>query len=153
MLRFQGNTIGHPGLPTDFRSVISSLQLPALAWTAEDIFIIASANPGFDVAELERRSSTPGELDLVLDDAGFALVVAATDQFVDGEFIGFDPDRVGHLRDAVIRLDMLDGSFWTIILDPDRVGVREDFTRVFGPGQFVPAITSRAGATAGGSPS
>lgn len=128
----------------DLAGVVSSLRLPQLAWTAEDIFVSLSKDPGLDVAELEHVSSAPHLPIPVLDNASFMRLTEATQQFIDGEFVGFNPSDVGVINKAAIRLDMSDGSLWTIIIDTDRVGIRDEFARVFGSGKRVPAMITRA---------
>lgn len=128
----------------DLADVVSSLHLPQLSWTAEDIFVIVSRDPGLDVAELEQLSSAPHLPNPVLDNASFARLTEATHQFIDGEFVGFHPSDVGKIDEAVIRLDMSDGSLWTIIIDTDQVRIGDRFSRVFGSGTQVPAMTTRA---------
>lgn len=127
----------------DLAYVVSSLHLPQLSWTAEDIFLNVSRDPGLDVAKLEQVSSAPHLPNPVLDNALFMRLTEATQQFIDGEFVGFDPSDVGVINKAAIRLDMSDGSLWTIIIDTDRVGIRDQFARVFGSGLRVPAMTTR----------
>jgi hypothetical protein len=128
----------------DLREVVSSLHLPQLSWTAEDIFVNVSKYPGLDVAELELVSSAPHLPNPVLDNASFMRLTDATPQFIEGEFVGFNPSDVGVIDKAAIRLDMNDGSLWTIIIDTDRVGILDKFARVFGAGTRVPAMTTRA---------
>jgi hypothetical protein len=128
----------------DLADVVSSLHLPQLSWTAEDIFINVSKDPGLNVDELERVSSAPDLPNPVLEDADFKRLVGATHQFIDGEFVGFDQSDVGDIDKAVIRLDMSDGSYWTIILDADRVQIQDGFLREFGPGEPISAMTTRA---------
>ena len=79
-----------------------------------------------NVAELEQVSKRTDSPNPVLEDADFILLVGATQQFIDGEFVGYDQSNVGDIDKAVIRLDMSDGSYWTIILDVDRVKIQED---------------------------
>lgn len=128
----------------DLADVVSSLQLPQLSWTAEDIFVNVAKDPGLDVAGLEHASSTPHLPNPVLDNASFARLTEATHQFIDGEFVGFHPSDVGKIDKAVIRLDMSDGSLWTIVIDTDQVRIGDRFSRVFGSGTQVPAMTTRA---------
>ncbi|WP_412163574.1 hypothetical protein [Curtobacterium flaccumfaciens] len=127
----------------DLADVVSSLHLPHLSWTAEDIFVNVSKDPGLDVAELEQVSSAPHLPNPVLDSASFARLAEATHQFIEGEFVGFHPSDVGKIDKAVIRLDMSDGSLWTIMIDTDRVEIRDGFARAFGSGTRVPAMTTR----------
>jgi hypothetical protein len=127
----------------DLADVVSSLHLPQLSWTAEDIFVNVSRDPGLEVAELEQLSSAPHLPNPVLDNASFMRLTETTQQFIDGEFVGFNPSEVGDSDRAVIRLDMSDGSLWTIIIDTDRVEIRDGFARAFGPGTRVPAMTTR----------
>ncbi|MBT1675779.1 hypothetical protein [Curtobacterium aurantiacum] len=128
----------------DLADVVASLHLPELSWTAEDIFVNVSKDPGLDVAELEQVSSAPHLPNPVLDSASFARLAEATHQFIEGEFVGFHPFDVGKIDKAVIRLDMSDGSLWTIIIDTDQVKIGDTFSRVFGSGTQVPAMTTRA---------
>lgn len=128
----------------DLADVVHSLHLPELSWTAEDIFVNVSKDPGLDVAKLEQVSSTPHLPNPVLDSASFARLAEATHQFIDGEFVGFHPSDVGRIDKAVIRLDMSDGSLWTIIIDTDQVRIGDKFSRLFGSGRQVPAMTTRA---------
>lgn len=81
----------------DLADVVSSLHLPQLSWTAEDIFVNVSRDPGLDVAELEQLSSAPHLPNPVLDSASFARLTEATHQFVDGEFVGFHTSDVGKI--------------------------------------------------------
>ncbi|ROS67417.1 hypothetical protein EDF42_1449 [Curtobacterium sp. PhB172] len=127
----------------DLADVVSSLHLPQLSWTAEDIFVNVSRDPGLDVAELEQLSSAPHLPSPVLDNSSFMRLTETTQQFIDGEFVGFNPSEVGDIDRAVIRLDMSDGSLWTIIIDTDRVEILDGFARAFGPGTRVPAMTTR----------
>ncbi|WP_248703370.1 hypothetical protein [Curtobacterium sp. MWU13-2055] len=128
----------------DLADVVPSLHLPELSWTAEDIFVNVAKDPGLDVAKLEQASSAPHLPYPVLDSASFARLAEATHQFIDGEFVGFHPSDVGKIDKAVIRLDMSDGSLWTIIIDTDQVKIGDKFSRVFGSGTQVPAMTTRA---------
>jgi hypothetical protein len=124
----------------DLADVASSLHLPHLSWTAEDIFVNVSKDPGLDVAELEQVSSAPHLPNPVLDGASFARLTKATHQFINGEFVGFHTSDVGKIDKAVIHLDMSDGSLWTIIIDTDQVEIGYEFSRVFGSGTQVPAM-------------
>lgn len=128
----------------DLADVVSSLHLPQLSWTAEDIFVNVSKDPGLNVDELEQVSSAPDSPNPVLEDAEFKRLVGATQQFIDGEFVGFDQSDIGDIDKAVIRLDMSDGSYWTIILDADRVQIQDEFLQEFGLGQPISAMITRA---------
>ncbi|PYY33106.1 hypothetical protein DEJ16_12060 [Curtobacterium sp. MCJR17_055] len=46
----------------------------------------------------------------MLDHATFTRLVAATVQFIQGEFIGFEEADVGQLDKAVIVIDVVDGA-------------------------------------------
>jgi hypothetical protein len=64
-------------------------------------------------------------------------------QFIEGEFIGFEEADVGQLDKAVIVIDVVDGAWWTVILDLDRVGVQDRFTSIFGEGTPATAMSRR----------
>ncbi|WP_146240163.1 hypothetical protein [Curtobacterium sp. MCSS17_008] len=128
----------------EFRDVLAALVLPELSWTAEDISVVVVGHSDLPIAEIEEASSTPGVANPVLDSETFAAFNRAILQLIDGEMIGYETKHLQQLEKAAIRLDVVDGTFWTVILDPDRVGVRSDFTAMFGDGTPISAMSSRA---------
>lgn len=144
MLRlFTLDLIQNEDVDVELDDILGSLCLPELSWTAEDIFVNVSPGSGLEIRELERVSGTPGLPNPVLDHATFTRLVAATVQFIEGEFIGFQEADVGQLDKAVIVIDVVDGAWWTVILDLDRVGVQDRFTAIFGNGTSAAAMSRR----------
>ncbi|PZE39356.1 hypothetical protein [Curtobacterium sp. MCPF17_031] len=144
MLRlFTLDLIQNEGVDVELDDILESLYLPELHWPAEDIFVNVSPGSGLEIRELEQVSGTPGLPNPVLDHATFTRLVAATVQFIQGEFIGFEEADVGQLDKAVIVIDVVDGAWWTVILDLDRVGVQDRFTSIFGEGTPATAMSRR----------
>ncbi|WIB27801.1 hypothetical protein [Curtobacterium sp. MCSS17_015] len=144
MLRlFTLDLIQNEDVDVELDDILESLYLPELHWTAEDIFVNVSPGSGLEIRELEQVSGTPGLPNPVLDHATFTRLVAATVQFIQGEFIGFEEADVGQLDKAVIVIDVVDGAWWTVILDLDRVGVQDRFTSIFGEGTPATAMSRR----------
>ena len=144
MLRiFTLDLIQNEDVDVELDDILESLCLPELYWTAADIFVNVSPGSGLDITELEQVSSTAGLPNPVLDPATFTHLVADTVQFIDGEFIGFEEADVGQLDKAVIVIDVVDGAWWTVILDLDRVGVQDRFTAIFGNGTSAAAMSRR----------
>ncbi|UFU15539.1 hypothetical protein LQK89_07580 [Curtobacterium sp. C1] len=128
----------------EFRDVVAALVLPELSWTAEDISVVVTGHSAVPIAEIEEASSTPGVANPVLNSEMFVAFNRAVSQLIDGELIGFPTEHLQQLDKAAIRLDVVDGTFWTVILDPDRVGMRKQFTAMFGGGVPIEAMSSRA---------
>jgi hypothetical protein len=145
MLRlFTLDLIQNEDVDAELDDILESLYLPELHWTAEDIFVNVSPGSGLEIREFEQVSGTPGLPNPVLDHATFSRPVAATVQFIQGEFIGFEEADVGQLDKAVIVVDVVDGAWWTVILDLDRVGVQDRFTSIFGEGTPATAMSRRS---------
>jgi hypothetical protein len=128
----------------DFAAVVDSLVLPPLVWLVTDLDLTLRLAHGVDLHVWQHRVLTAPAPGAAVSDREFRDLVNATDQMVDGEFIGFSSlDDLLAFRSPLVRIDAFDSTEWIVVIDPARVGVTADFRLRFGDGVDCGALRTR----------